>query len=549
VEDLISEFIIKALSLIANLLRKAAEEASEQTRALIEEIIELLRRISILEDYHPPKYPSSSNNNISSPENEIVLVNELAKTTTTELDKSLDQLTSLPPYKLPKPPISSDPVDVGPVNVDDGDLSKFPFLNMQVPDIRLPVWLLAIIGFLASKTFLIECITQVIRLYRLKKKHEKRATPDLPDIDFLLESEQGNRNESVEGKPSTVEVAQRMFLKHVFNPWLIVGFMFIPLVLSILTLWFPHVKNTCIDSRKGTFLARNILKQLQVNKANAKGYALLENAYLKCHFQQRSLCSRSTSESDLIHHNELVTMMDLQNRFNESTEVGGIFDRCIHVNELDKLFQLHCCGLQGYSMQGMECSSLQIADFCPIDSETRPPSAFPTIESCISNDACTFNLTSMNLENTLFNCSVLEKSCIKVPCLGVNANFIEQMTIDADCSAEIYLIQLCIFLGLAVYHAIMINIWNALLFNGIMHLRWRSIKPDSIRMMTNISADGEIMKGNDVQERHELLSKALQRFELSGRILIASSFAVFVFWMFTFSMLKGISSRMDMYHA
>jgi hypothetical protein len=296
-------------------------------------------------------------------------------------------------------------------------------------------------------------------------------------------------------------------------------------------------------------LARNILKQVQVNKANAKGYALLENAYLKCHFQHTSICSRSTTESDLFHQNEVATMTDLQSRFNQSTDIARLFDRCIHVDEVDRLFHIHCCGLQGYSSEGIECSTIQITDFCPIDRETRPPSAFPTIESCISDEACKMNLTSIKLENTMFNCSVLEDSCIKVPCLGVNANFIEQMTIDADCSAEIYLIQLCIFLALAVYHAIMINVCNSLLFNGIMHLRWRRIKPDGIRMMTNVSADGEIIKGNDVQERFELLTKTLQRFELSGRILIALSFLVFIFWMVTFSMLKGISSRMDMYHA
>lgn len=547
IDDMISEYIIKALKLIGWVLEEAAKEATEQTRRIIEELLELLRKLTLLEDYDPPKYPRSDR--VKGSDDEVAHLQGLADKTQADTEVALDDLKVL--YSDVPEPIKDDVEDVDkPIVIGDANQTQFNFLDLSVPEIAIPVWILKVFGYVASFTFLIECAVQAVRFYKLKRKYESASVPDLPEIDYIqrIEEEQEEGNDD-ENKLSKLQLAQSILLKNMMNPMVVVGLVLLPFVLSVLIFWFPHVKATCIDSRRGTFLARHVFKQVQVNKANAQGYKLHTAAQWQCHRKQRAYCSRQSTESDIAYRNQAATFFALQTRFNESTEILGIVDRCVDLAKLDIAFQSNCCGLEGYMHDGTICPVNQQRDLCPVDEQASPPAAFPPVGETALNPACRVDPTIFLFDEALFNCSILEQTCTRVPCSGVDADLIEEMTIEADCSAEIHIIQVCLFLALTVFHAVMINIWDTLLFNGIMHLRWRKIKPDGIKLTTHVTAGGELVKGGDVQERTERFERALKRFELAGWTQIVLSAVVFLVWIASFVAIKKIVSHFAMYHA
>jgi len=547
IDDLISEYIIKAMKLIAWVLEEAAKEATEQTRRIIEEILELLRQLTLLDDYDPPQYPKSEG--INTPEDEVAHLEGLAGKTQADTEEAVDHIRGI--YDNVPQSDQSQLEGVETPIIGETNQTQFRFLDLSLPEFIIPLWLMTLFGYFASVSFLIECIVQAVRFYRLKRKYEKECVPELPEIDYLEgnEDDEAEKEKEAGNKPSKVAVAKAMLLKNMMNPMVVIGLIFVPFALSILIFWFPHVKATCIDSRRGTFLARHVFKQIQVNKANAQGYALHTASQLQCHRKQRAFCSRHSTESDAAFRNDAAALFALQSRFNDTMEVFDIVDRCVGVEKLDEQFESNCCGLEGYTLDGTNCRVDQERENCPIDKHASPPMAFPRVVDAFLDPACQMDPASFSFEGALFNCSVLGESCKQVPCSGVDADFIEQMTIEADCSAEIYYIQVCLFLVLTVFHAIMINFWNALLFSGVMHLRWRKLKPEGIKLTTHVTATGELVKGGDLQERIERIEKAMKRFELSGWIQIGLSFAVFLVWMITFALLKKLVSKFDMYHA
>ena len=361
----ISKYIEQAILLIERIVKEAAEEASEQTRRIIEEFIELLRGLTLLEDYDPPKYPRSDR--IETPEDEVANLQSLADETRVETQEALDDITGL--HENVPEPVPSDLEDVDTSIIEDNNnQTQFKFLDLGVPEIDIPIWILTVIEYVCSFSFLVEIVIQAVRFYRLKRKYEKNCVPELPEIDYLKGTEDDDdkkEKEEKENKPSKLEVAQTMLLKNAMNPMVIVGLILLPFVLSILFIWFPHVKASCIDSRRGTFLARRVIKQIQVNKANAQGYALHTVSQLRCHRKQRVICSRKSSESDVAFRNDAATLFALQTRFNESTATREVVDRCIDTGSLDAEFGNNCCGLEGYSHEGVDCFVDQLREFCP----------------------------------------------------------------------------------------------------------------------------------------------------------------------------------------
>ena len=546
IEDLISEYIIKAMQLIAWLLEEAAKEASEQTRRIIEEILELLRQLTLLEDYDPPKYPRSEG--VETPEDEVARLDNLADKTRVATQVALDGVVDL--FDDVPEPGPSDLGDVDNSNTIENNQTQFNLLNLSVPEIQIPVWILTVVGYVFSYSFVVECLIQAVRFYRLKRKYERHSVPELPEIDYLVGTEEAINaaEEEKEAKPSKLEVAKSMLLKNMMNPMVIVGLVIFPFVLSVFVFWFPHVKASCIDSRRGTFLARRVFKPIQVNKANVQGYALHTLSQSRCHRKQRAVCRRQSRESDVALRNDAAALFALQTHFNDSTEILGVVDRCVDTDKLDGQFWDNCCGLEGYVHDGTDCLLDQQRDLCLIDDHVSPPTAFRPVGESLLDSACQMDANLFSTQGALFNCSVLEESCNRVPCSGVDADLIEEMTIEADCSGEIYFIQVCLFLALMILHAIMINIWNALLFNGVMHLRWRKLKSE-LKFTTHVTTSGELVKGGDVQERTDRIEKAMKRFELSGWIQIGLSAAVFLVWLVTFVALKKLVAHLDMYHA
>lgn len=541
IDDLISEYIIKALKLISDLLQAAAEGASEQTRQAIDELIQLLKELLTLEDYNPPKYPRSQG--IETPDDEVAYVQYLANQTTADTGNALNDLKKLsagtPDYR----PFIPDEGVYAPT-LGDKNLTQFTFLDLNFPEIAIPVWILAAVGYIFSYTVLFDCATQAIRLYRLKCKYEKNATPNLPEIDYIAQTENKEKEES---KPSKLQLAQAMLLKNLLNPWVFLALMIIPIALCILFFWFPHVKRTCIDSNRGTFLARHVFTQVLVNRANSQGYAFHMAAQLQCQTRQHSICSLESFQSDAAYRNDIETINSLQGRFNQSNDIRGVIDRCVDTGILDNQFETHCFGLEGYTVK--KSSADQHWQFCPIDTQAVPPASFRPVGESLMGPACDFEWNSWNVTDSLFNCSVLEEACSEVPCTGVDANLIEKMTIDADCIVETYAIHVCIFIAFTIYHAIMINIGTSLLFNGILQVKWMSLKPDGIKFMTQVQRNGELVKGDDLEDRTDRIEKAMKRYVLAGYMQIGLSVAVCLFWIVTFFILKEFAASLEMYHA
>lgn len=546
INDLISEYIIKALKLIYSILEDAAIEATEQTRRMIQALLELLRGLTVLEDYDPPKYPQSMG--VEDSDDEVARLHSLAEKSQVENQEALENAKLL--YSTAAEPAQPKIYDVDTPVVRESYQNRFTFLALSYPDITLPRWLRAILGFFTSLSFLIECIVQAARFYKLKRKYERHCVPDLPDIDYVQETEVPADGEGQGGDngASKLQMAQAMLLKNAMNPMVMIGLFLLPFVLLILIFWFPHVKSTCIESRRGTFLARRVIKPLQVNKASLQGYTLQTVFQMQCHRKQQSICSQRSTETSAGSRSQAASLVALQTRFNESTEILGIISRCVDTQKLDEVFQSNCCGLEGYTQDATVCPLDQQRESCPIDKTSLPPGAFRPVGETLLSPACRPNREMFSFDGALFNCSVLEESCSKETCSGVDVDLIGEMSIEADCSAEIYIIQLCFFLASAIFHAIMINLWNIFLYNGVMILRWRKLKPDGIKLTTHVTAGGEFVKGGDIEERRERIEQALRRFELAGWMQLALSAVTFLVWMITVVLLKNIISRFVMYH-
>lgn len=543
VNDLVSEYIVKAIALLTRLLQEAAEEASEQARKAMEELIAILKELLTLEDYDPPTYPTSQG--ISTPNDELVYLENLASETKEDASKALDELklraNGLPEYK----PVTPN-VDVVPPTLDEQNQKFFAFLDLRYPAFVIPLWILVAVGYLSSRSFLIECLMQAIRLYRLKKKYEKKASPDLPEIDFIGSDD--DQKPDGEAQPSRMQVAQVALLRNMMNPWVLLGLLLIPSVIAVLIIWFPHVKHNCIESRRGTFLARNMLTQLQVNKANSQGYALYAVAQTDCTLRRLSICNTMSTKADAAYRNNMAALYSLHTSLNNSNTMRGVMKRCVDTDTLDERFQTDCCGLEGYATK--DCSRQQQWQLCPIDDRPTPPASFSPVGAYLLESACDLDVFESSASNdALFNCSVLEDTCNAIPCTGVDADFIESMTIEADCMVEIYAIQLGIFFALAVYHAVMINFGNTLVFNGILRVRWKSLKPEGFKMITHVDYNGELVKGNDRQERSDRVGKAVRMYVLIGYTQIVLGSVVFLAWLISLLVLRKASSRLNVYHA
>jgi hypothetical protein len=423
--------------------------------------------------------------------------------------------------------------------VDDNQ-TNFQFLDLTYPEIGVPKWFLNLLSFFLSFGFLIEFFTQAYRLRSLRRKYEKNATPELPNIDYLVESDDCFENET--SHVYKVQAAQSLLFKHLMNPWVIFGLFLAPTLLFILLFWFPHVKNSCISSQKGTFLARKVFTPVLINKANFQGYALHVSAQSKCFSRQRSICNTQMLLSDSLYRSDLGVLQEEESRYNESSFVRGVVSRCVEMDVLDDLFNLNCCGLEGYSTDS--CSPEQQWRLCPIDTHSKPFASFRPIGVLLVDPICSMDLSNFSfMHESLFDCSVIEKACNDVPCHGVDENLIEQMTIEADCSIETYVIKICIFLALAVYHAIMINIMNKLIFDGLLQIRWKRFKPDGIKLITQINGEGQMVKGGDIQERAARVDRVMKRYVLAGYVQLVVGILVFTVWVKSFFFLRQATAR------
>jgi hypothetical protein len=522
VDTLVDDFVRNVLEILAELLVELADEASKQLIAVLQELADRLREVLTLEDYNPPQF-AGSRSGIGNLLDELDFLFDLGEATRLSASSALQQVQEF------EPPIL---FDQGPSLPDldfrntsfNGNSTSFGYLEPSFPAFSIPELIEAFFLWIIAYQWIIEVSVQLFRLWRLKKKYEKDATPDLPTIDYG--SEEDDKPHS-----STLSLVYVSFLKHFMTPWMALALILLPFAIVTVTVWFPHVKTNCIDSRNGTFVARNVMSPLLINQANVPGNAYYTAAEVQCQGNQRNLCSRMFAESDALHRNDLASLFSSNVRYNQSTDTLGILDRCIETDFLDHQFEASCCGLEGY---GTECTEAGNATLCPIDNSTQPAASFRPLGEYLSNAACQSETTDWVLQDSRFDCDALQGTCSVASCTGVDSNLIEFLSIEADCQVETYVIKCCLLVLLALYHAIMVNLCSTLAFNGVKHLRWRSLRPDGITFRTQINEDGELVKGGDRDERSARIAIAMKRFELIGWVQIALATSFFVVWFISF---------------
>jgi hypothetical protein len=326
--------------------------------------------------------------------------------------------------------------------------------------------------------------------------------------------------------------------RHFVTPWMALGLILCPFAIVGVTVWYPHVKHSCIDSNTGTFVARNFMAPLLINKASVPGNSYFVEAEFQCRQTQRRVCDQLYAQTDSLQRSDVFTMEATYSRFNQSVAANDVFDRCVDTGFLADQFNSSCCGLDGYVHTGDSCERDQNKTLCPIDVAVTPPTAFRQVEEYLSNQACHVADAVWELEDARFNCAALEDTCRETSCTGVDEELILSLTIVADCQVEVYLVKCCILVLLALYHAILINLSCTLIFNGVKQLRWRSLKPDGIQLRTHVNARGDLVKGQDREDRSNRIAIAMRRFEIIGSLQVILGSIVFGSWFISFFILR-----------
>jgi len=518
------------IALIQSTLRQALIEISAEFQDLLDQLLVSLQALLSLDDYDPPKF-----NGNGSMDDEILLLDQdnahsqqeiaqlmadsMIKAPTDQLGRTSDEISVIFDLDAPEYP-----------DVDGGSTTSFAYLQPSLPSLSIPEAILWFFSFVIAHQWIIEAVIQCFRILRLKRKYERDATPDLPEIDLASDNEDEKYNQS------TWSLAQVALLEHLLTPWMMIGLVLFPFALVAVTLWLPHVKQNCIDTRNGTFIAHNMFVPILINEASLTGNAYHTQGELKCRQAQQTMCSTKFQQSDQLYREDSLAVHTLEAQYNQSRRQRDTFTRCIDLEVLDGLFSEACCGLDGYTTG---CSGRGMPSFCPIDNRTIPASAFQPVGVLLTEETCPSELkTPWSLDDSRFNCSELRDVCSSRSCSGIDHSRLENTTIETDCDIETYIIKCCALVLLALYHGIMVNLISSLAFNGVKHLRWRNLRPDGIKFRTNVDEDGKLIKGNCQLDRSFQIKAALRRFELLGEVQLALSVAMFAIWFLSFFVLR-----------
>ena len=584
------------LQLIQAAVREVVIHDMSQTfETLLQELLEGLQALLVLEDYDPPQYTTHSGvgsdidhdlwtldksnqeaqerinqlleDSIEASRNATYWEEQILQATrggsgggdggaAATLDSAAEAASNL---ELDETTASS--ASGFPNGFDGGNATSFAYLEPTFPTFTVPEVLELCFLLLFTHQWIIEIVIQFFRIVRLKQKYERNATPDLPEIDLVSEGDEKDDDEDSHNyyNESSWPLIRLALLEHLFlTPWMIVGIMLLPIALLGVFWWFPHVKQSCMDTRNGTFLARNMIAPILINKASLAGNAHYTTAEFQCRRLQRHQCALRFHESDQMYRSDLMKLHTLVAEYNETIHERDRFHRCIDLDALDQSFSTACCGLEGYSNNrddegssgGHMCKEPGIPAECPIDSSTIPRSPFQPIGQILGintlydgeQPACWPRKWWEDfLVDSRFDCTTLfqDDMCSSLSCTGVDSARIVEATIEADCQVEMYIVKCCVLLLLALYHGIMVNLISSLAFNGVKRVRWRNLKPDGIKFRTHVAeSDGKLVKGDDPKERLDRIQTALRRFQRVGQVQLILSAMLFAAWFISFFVLR-----------
>jgi len=541
---LVSNFLNQAVQLINQLLEDAASSMESQVQKLLEDLKNQLTLSLSLKNYHPPKY-IGSHAGIDNVDGEIQYLHALGASTEQQV------LTSLSNIHIALANVSSQapttPSHVNTTNPTFADSSTgFDYFDIGIPYLVIPSFLLAIWVVLVRYCYVVEFALQLGHIFKQKQKFEKNVTPDLPDVDF--EASDGGDVDESDKKAKKWYGQLGLFAAELVasaSPFAVyVGVGLLTPFWIVFFIWSPHVSNSCVHSRNGTVFANDMIYPYLANKAALAGNLYHTKSEFQCQRRRQSVCNTEYADSDLSYRQNENALSASQNAFLNAVGVTDVFDRCIEIDVVDNAFATDCCGLEGYSDGG--CDVRQEKDFCPIDDTAFPLTAFLPIGNYLSDQAChNAGTWDFALEDSRFNCDVLQDLCTASQCNGVNQDLLLAVAIHADCKIESYFVRLCQWFFVVLLFRVFIQTFSVLLRNAIKQLFWRSLAPSEFKLSTQINEAGELIKGKSRRERSKYIENALRRYQRSGWIKLFCAFLVFCSFIFVVCYLNHTYSSLD----
>ena len=520
------------LDLLEDIYGEMERQGTHRLRSGASELANTLSLILRFDDYDPPKFIGSQEG-IQNLSDEINHLESLGQVTKSNSKTALDHL---------KPPIDKDfledDIDLDlPAGDSNPPLSSFTknaqtrtfqYLQPIFPTISIPEILLSTFSWILSNAWILEVIIQAFRLWGLEAKYSKGAIPDLPIIDYVEDFTDDKDSSKDESKPMFLLL--KVIISTCASPGYLMILTLIPLCFGAMVMWRPHVQSNCRATMQGTFLANQFLAPILINQANVLGNVHYLKGETECHQLQQSLCNEMRIQVDASYQSDISTLHALHMYHSKAVKGIQAMKSCIDIDANKNQMNEACCGLKGFPRT--ECKLTNLT--CPVTVDiTAEAVAFRPLEEYLKEEACLQESIPRALKDAQFDCTPLADPCTNIPCDGVNEEYIWSRTVQVDCKVELYILDCCTFLLMVVYQIFAVNMICTMLFQGIRQVFWRKLCPTGIRFHTHLHENGDLAKGQDREDRFKLVSTAIQRFELVGKIKLIIGIVGFAFWAVT----------------
>ena len=523
IEEVLESSTRACLNILDSAIQSLTEQSNLQLSASYDDLSDSLAGILDFHDYDPPIFQGSAQGVRTISEEVQVLsrrgrdISEFAKNSLAKLkfSNSVENITDF----------EEGIGQAGTVVVAD-DTSAFAYLKARLPSFSLPGFLIIVVSWVYKNAWVLEVLIQAVRFWRLETIYSKGAIPHLPEIEY-------GDGDKDSGDKTAVTLFKRTILIYIAAPRSLVLILMSPLFVFILTIWKPHIVNSCGLPGEGTFLATNFLSPLLINEASIPGNAVFLRGEIQCQRSRRKICNRMETEVNSRYQSDVESMRDLLRRQEESETIHELFKICINQDAISHINE-SCCGLKGHKSEC--CGQANTSSVCPIDYAVWPAASFPQLSSLTSESSCILR-PQKNLSNALFDCTTMFEVCNDIPCTGINSELLTSEIVKTDCAIEQYLMDCCMFLFFVLFHAVVANIICSLFLNGIRQVLWRKLCISGLKMHTRVLEDGSLARGQEKEERGKRVSRAVRKLKVSGIVQLLLGTLFMLLWMVSVALL------------
>jgi hypothetical protein len=395
--------------------------------------------------------------------------------------------------------------------------TTFELLDIIMPEFSFLEYVLTKIAILGDYAFLLDILCGFIQWWKLSTMYESGAMPNMPQINYGDGDGDGNQDSSE--RPRANYKILLFIAKSFMNP-VFVGFLCISSFIAFLVIifWIPHVQQMCLHSTNGTWFANNMIGPALTNTAMTEGNAQYMLAEHICYSSQNQLCMRIKMEIETQIFADKTALEDFQSQHNHSLQSFELMEECVDTSNMTKMVMESCCGLKGH--RTVDCFS-GLNYTCPIDFSTRPPSAYRPLATYFESSSCSEHIHEWTLKDEKHECTNLKEACYDIPCDGVDDEWMQRVTNQTDCKVELWIIDFFRFWAVVIIHFIALYIICSLIYLGCRDLNWRKISPESIRLRTHLLENGDLVKGDKLEERSKKISNEIKWFERKARLQVS----------------------------